>query len=371
MNRNQNSTIQYTIKLEGFTYHTRKGLLRKGSTISKSVHPLLEVESLKNKLLKKHALIDQGTFYECKRDIKTGVLMAYNLHSGKLERDIPNTTVHINGAKGEDEQIKDALRHTSFYSADNLFRINIDRDAFKLNKVMHIEYNDSFFKGKGDGSLSEVERFVIKVLKAVKEVDEYRRGNPEEQECDIVDEISGRQIEIVSYLDEKIPPKFRHSSKDTKVQSLVFEYCNFGTNNISEGVIKKFRVKNYTDKYEKELAIYMLGNGAEARNKIKALEQEVRSIIWAGKLKNDYKKLHIIIHDPLESGTIYYFSNSRQEILEDSIICNTAPIIAREIDVDDIENEDYYYISKECIFNPEYKSGALMSGADLKLYKIV
>ena len=77
-------TIKYIINEGGFKYHTRKCVMMKGSTISKNIHPIYEVELLKKKLLETGKIIDKQTHYVCKRSIHTGVLMAYNLHQGFL-----------------------------------------------------------------------------------------------------------------------------------------------------------------------------------------------------------------------------------------------------------------------------------------------
>ena len=99
----------------------------------------------------------------------------------------------------------------------------------------------------------------------------YVLQDPADRECDIVDDKRKRQIEFVSLFDEKVPPRVRYRSELSEEQALLMEYCDFGYNIVAAGVINKFTLKNYTDKYSKELAIYMLGPNGEAADKIEAL----------------------------------------------------------------------------------------------------
>jgi hypothetical protein len=62
MNNNQ-STISHSIRDEEFKYDVLKGELSKGSSISKAVHPLCEVEEFKQKLLKHKNLKDVGAYW--------------------------------------------------------------------------------------------------------------------------------------------------------------------------------------------------------------------------------------------------------------------------------------------------------------------
>ena len=56
-------TIKYIINEGGFKYHARKCVMMKGSTISKNIHPIYEVELLKKKLLETGKIIDKQTHY--------------------------------------------------------------------------------------------------------------------------------------------------------------------------------------------------------------------------------------------------------------------------------------------------------------------
>ena len=57
-------TIRYTIKEDGFEYHFLKQEMRSGKCkVSKSRHPVEEVEILKRDLLQKGYLVDKGDYY--------------------------------------------------------------------------------------------------------------------------------------------------------------------------------------------------------------------------------------------------------------------------------------------------------------------
>lgn len=357
------------IKGDGFVYHTKKGILKKGSTISKAIHPVAEVEQLKAQLERKGAIKDAGDFYICCRNIETGALMAYNLHKGKMEIELPHSTVVLNGNNDCDTSIKAAFQGKSFYSADNEFRHRLEKDTYRLAKLIQIKYNKSFFEGRGDGSLSEVEQFVIDALLTSKEITEFRRGDAERRECDIVDERNGRQIEIVSFFDEKIPNNVRFKNDLYEEQALALENCDFGFNIVSDGVIKKFTKKEYTDTYEKELAIYFFGGSSEATRKITAIEKELE--VHIGKIRNDYRNIHLIIHDPLDTESVIYCSKDRCESFPDS--CSKFSPVTRiaAVERDEVQDDKEYFLLTENIFNNEDKQGAWLTGHELKEYGLL
>ena len=53
---NQQTASKYLITAPGFAYDTLRGVLCAGSRVSKSVHPLADVESLKSKLIAEGAV---------------------------------------------------------------------------------------------------------------------------------------------------------------------------------------------------------------------------------------------------------------------------------------------------------------------------
>lgn len=355
---------RYLITAPEFAYDTRRGVLCAGSRVSRAIHPLADVEAMKTHLIEEGAVAKSSNKkrakYYCTRDIRTGLLMAYNLYSGRLEQELPECEVAF--AEDSDEMISsnEAVQLWSMYASDSLFRAKIERDGYRIIKLIEAEYDWTFVNGKGDGSLSKVEQFVVDALFAAGEIDEFRRGDPEYRECDIVVEKQGRQIEFVSLFDEKVPPRVRYRNEFNEEQALLMEYCDFGYNIVAQGVINKFTHKNYTDKYRKELAIYIVGSSIEAADKVQALEQMLEARI--DQIRNTYEKIHIILHDPLETETFAYCSHDRIETYPDRL-CSTNIVTRRAVpkgqDPDaeyDFDPERSYLIIKQSIFDPERKS---------------
>ena len=362
------STIQYAIKEEGFCYHTKKCCLRKGSTISKNTHPLQIVESFKDSLISNNLITDKGSHYVCKRNIKTGLLMAYNLHHGRLMKEVSNVTVTINGKAGEDQEIKDSFWLQSTHSADDEFWKNIDRDCCVITKIMEATIDPSFFKRSKDDGFSSIEQFVADALVVSGELQEYRRGiaNPT-RECDIVDESKNRQIEIVRYLDNKVDDIRYKRKPESEEQALLFEYIDIGFNLVPEGVIKKFTEKEYTDKYTKELAIYMIGSIGQARKKLAVLQSNLEKT--KDLIKNDYKKIHFIIHDPLISESFSTFSDGKLKTYPDKE-CRTNPVKHRLINNYELKKEAKYFVVRKNVFSGDEEL-LWMTGEDIMGFELI
>lgn len=78
-------TIQYNIGKDGFGYHFKKQeMVAKKCIITGELHPINEVERLKEQLKTKKLLKPVDSGYILRRNIQVGPLMAYNLCSNKL-----------------------------------------------------------------------------------------------------------------------------------------------------------------------------------------------------------------------------------------------------------------------------------------------
>ena len=344
---------KYLIKEGGFIYDTRRGVFCTGSSVAKSCHPLAAVEAMKSELISDGTLIDGGDHYNCTCDTKTGPLMAYNLHCKRLKLELPDCDVAFEEGSGEMIPANEALRLWLMGAAGSEQRERMEKDSYRVIKFIEVEYDRTFVNGKGDGSLSKVEQFVIDALLAAGEIDEYRRGDPADRECDIVDEKRKRQIEFVSLFDEKVPPRVRYRNELNEEQALLMEYSDFGYNIVATGVINKFTLKDYTDRYSKELAIYMLGPNGEAADKIEAMIDMLSARI--DQIRNNYTKIHVILHDPLENESFVYCSNDRLESFPDSL-CTYNIVERHPADPDHIDPDKNYLIIKQSIFDPEIKS---------------
>ena len=123
---------------EGFAYDFMCGLMLRGSTVSRECHQLADVESLKSELISDGLIYEAGGNYVCAQDIRTGILMAYNLHCNHLVRELPEWDIPF--APGSDEMISvnEALKLWSVYSADRVYTDAIEKDRFA-------EYKEEFY----------------------------------------------------------------------------------------------------------------------------------------------------------------------------------------------------------------------------------
>jgi len=357
--------LKYVIADDGFEYDLQRGVLVKGSTVSRTAHQLSDVESLKSELIADGSIVRDGNRYVCMRDIPTGLMMAYNLHCKQLEPELPDLPVAFAPGSEELVPVNEALQLWATYAPDKAFVSRIEKDSFRVTKLIRADYDWSFVNGKGDGSLSKVEQFVVDALIAAGEIDEFRRGDPAYRECDIVDDKRMRQIEFVSLFDEKIPPRFRYRNEMNEEQSIVLEYSDLGYNLVADGVINKFTMKNYTDKYSKELAIYMIGCEEEAADKVEAL----KSILEAreGEIRNQYARIHIILHDPLENESFVYCSNDKYVTYPDSL-CSVNIVERGPADPDNIEADKSYLMIRESIFAQDLWEMIWAKGSDILMY---
>lgn len=80
MNNYNNKSIIHSVNYPNFKYDLIKGELKSGSLIANKEHPIKYVNEFRNDLLKKRLLkVYSKEYYQLKRTIKTGCLMAYNL----------------------------------------------------------------------------------------------------------------------------------------------------------------------------------------------------------------------------------------------------------------------------------------------------
>lgn len=364
-------TIKYIINEGGFKYHARKCVMMKGSTISKNIHPIYEVELLKKKLLETGKIIDKQTHYVCKRNIHTGVLMAYNLHQGFLVSELPSCVITINGNEDMDTDIKDSFKlGSTVFAADNPYPKAIEKDCYKIKKILKANICRQFFERGQSDAFSSIESFVVEVLESIGAFKSYRRGDAKKHECDIVVEEEMKQIEIVRFLDEKISDKVRYNRKPiSEEQALLFEYCNIGYNIVPEGVMNKFTKKQYTDDYSKELAIYTIGSLPQASEKAERLLKELEK--RSDDISTEYNRIHFLVHDPFIAEEVYYCSRDKEAVVSDHSF-TYSPIIGRiQIQKDEIIENERYFVIKESLFC-DIKQILWMSGEDLnRIYHLL
>lgn len=89
-------SVKYTIKDDGFEYHLKKGILKKGSIISLKIHPIMEIEILKKKLRDNNLLKKEKYSYVTKQNIDIGLLVAYNLYKGEIVENVSIQEILLN-----------------------------------------------------------------------------------------------------------------------------------------------------------------------------------------------------------------------------------------------------------------------------------
>lgn len=291
-------TVTYTISEKGFKYHIIKGKLLKGSTISKKIYPIEEVEKIKQKLLSNKKLLDKGNYYELKENIRIGALMSYNLHHGIIKEEFENPN-DIVISSTSDQKIKGEFNFKNIYSTDSVLRQSFDSNSIKLEKIYKYEIRNEFLKGNNPNQFSETEQLVRDILKKESQVINCRHGNTSNNEADIIDENLGIQIEVVT--------AFKAGIKDILRQKhdtfFLLELIDSNLVQVSEALSNKFYKKNYTCKYQKELAIFCLGDTHSTKEFLKKLKATLEQ---NKNIKNNFRKIHFIIYDFLRGNFVMY-----------------------------------------------------------------
>lgn len=342
------STIIYSIQDYGFKYHLEKAELKKGSLISKKVHPAIEVEDYKTKLIKKRVLKDYNQYYYIlKKTIKIGGLMAYNLFAGenKEKFDI-NYPIVINSkydSFGNEYYIK------NIFSTDSILHTNVAISSYKLKKVSSLKMNFDFIREHEPNKFSPIERVIKDLLVRYSYIDKRaRHGIDTLKECDIVDEKNSKQVEVIV--------EFKNRLKNDKmpqnnIDMLVIENTDNNLIQTSKALINKYEKKEYTEKYEKGLAIFCVGNRESVITMLNQLIKNLKSKT----VKNNFTMLYILYYDMVRDE--YYWYPSLERDIEKVAGISDKIIYKKEIDYNEMVDDEKYLIECKSIFN----SGIMIS----------
>lgn len=157
------TTILYTMNKIGFKYHIVKGELKKGSTLSKKKHPLREVNDFRENLNKRNLLLDCKNNYKLKKSIKIGALMAYNLHSGELEKNIESDNDIV--IRHDDKKVIEEFDFENIYSTDSKIRNYEHMDSMIIDSIYEVELDFSKLSNHNPDQFSDVELLFFDVLK--------------------------------------------------------------------------------------------------------------------------------------------------------------------------------------------------------------
>lgn len=350
-------TITYQIKEEGFKYNMKEGRLLKGSTISKDVHPFQEVNSLKEKLINEKKIVDEKN-YKLKDNIKTGMMMVYNLHHGKIKKELDgdDNSIVIN-SKG-DKEIYQAFEIKNINRTDDEFINRLCKDEIKLLGIYEYQINNKFFLGNNPDDYSPTEELVSKILENNKIIKNYRHGIADNKEADIVIEEENRQIEIVFEYKNKIKKR----GKIDNDPLIIFELVDSNLIHPSDSIIKKFYTKEYTSKYKKELAIFCIGDSNSIGTMLKQLPEYIEN---NSNIKNDYKKIYIIGYN-FDKDNIIFYNGNEYKLLKGSDY-DLRILNKRKIKFEELNNSDKYYIEMINIFN-NHKIISILDGRTFKKF---
>jgi hypothetical protein len=316
MNNNQ-STISHSIRDEEFKYDVLKGELSKGSSISKAVHPLCEVEEFKQKLLKHKNLKDVGAYWILKKNIRTGLLMAINLHTGQYVKESPYKQDIIVTSE-EAAELKDKLPEKNVCVTDSEIVMKSICDTLRFSSTSIVEVNADTMIHHGSDSFGCEEAFALKVVKQRGIVSRSaRHGYSDKKEADIVDEIHGEQYEVVyefktSLSKKKMKPDLLYSPEMLALQLVDSPFIH-----VSKALERKLK-KEYTDRYRSNLVILTLGTRQSTIAMLEALSD---------KLKKDqmnivnYANIYIISLDFINEQGLFARISSTAPFASESFLC--------------------------------------------------
>lgn len=268
------STISHSVHGPGFKYDVLKGELSKGSHISKATHPVVEVELLKQRLLQRKVLKDMGTYWELKKPLRTGNLMAFNLHAGQLVKEsLYHQDVVV--TKSEAEQLKGKFPEKQICVADSEIVMNSIRDTQRFSSVNIMKVDGTVLKNHGSDDFGKDEEFALKILQAKGVISTcVRHGDPKIDEADIVDEITKEQYEVVYEFKTDFPKRHMKPDLIYNPEILAMQLVDNPFIHTSRALKKKLK-KRYADCYRPNLVILTLGSKQPTISMLEALKDEL------------------------------------------------------------------------------------------------
>lgn len=356
MKNNNSTTVIYTISYPNFKFHVKKCKLLKNSFISKSIHPLREVEILKENLLQQGLLKDIGYVYSLKKDLSIGALMAYNLYSGvhKKSFDNPNPIVISETA---DKDIAHEFDFENIFSTDSILARAFEKNARKLEHIYSYNIRKEFLIGNNPNKFSETEQLIYDILQEEKILSpNARHGNSNQKECDIVDENQNIQIEIVTAF--KLPMKDKTRNKHDVFS--IMELVDTNMIRVSDGIFKKFYNKDYTNTFQKQLAIFSFGDLKTTQTLLKRLKEMIDD---NPHLKNDFSTIYLVTYDFI-LDVIHVFNGKSINSYPNNKINYLNKI---EISFDSLNDDEEYLITTKNIFNQK-EAITILNGKEFKKF---
>lgn len=298
---NNRSSVSHTVNGPRFKYDVMKGQLAKRSSISKVTHPLAEVEAFKQNLLQRKLLKDEGTHWSLKKPLRTGCLMAFNLHAGRLVTK-PFYNQDIIVSEAEASALDGKLEERQICVTDSEIVMNSVRDCLRFSSVNIMEVDRSIFAHHGEDSFGKEEEFVLKILQKQGVVSEAaRHGEARKKEADIVDDATGQQFEITYEFKTELSKRRMKPDFIYNPEILVMQLVDNPFIHTSRSLLKKFE-KEYTDQYRSNLVILTLGTKQAVVSMLEALIEKMKE----GSIENlNFENTYIIALNFIDEKVIF------------------------------------------------------------------
>lgn len=269
------SSVSHTVRVPGFKYDIMKGELSRGSSISKSIHPLPEVELYKQRLLQRKTLKDMGDHWILRSNIRTGILMAVNLHTGQLLDESPYKQDIIVSPE-EAEALKDCFVEKQICLTTSAIVMKSIRDTLRLSCVNTMEVNKDIFSHHESDTFGPDEAFVLKFLQDREIVSSSaRHGSTKLKEADIVDPITGEQFEITyEFKTELSKTQMKKAGPLFDPEIQILQLVDNPFIHTSRSLDKKL-TKTYTNRFRSNLVILTFGNKKAVISMLEALSQKL------------------------------------------------------------------------------------------------
>lgn len=338
------STIYYSIQNEKFKYHMTKSELKKRSLISKRIHPIKDVENYKIKLINKKLLKDYNDdYYILKKTIRIGGLMAYNLYSGETKEEFEiDYPIVINK---NDNIIKQQLLIKNIFSIDDGLHNNVNAGAYKLKKISKLELSFNFISEQDSDKFSPIEEVIKNLLIKYSHIsNQARHGISNSKECDIVDEITNKQIEVITEFKNRLK---KDKAPQRNVDMIVIECVDNNLIKPSKALIEKYIKKDYTSKYEKQIAVFCVGT----RQAVATMLKELANSLKEQNIKNYFTELYVLFYDFVQEE--YYWCSTNNMIIEKVDNITDRIIYKTDINYKNMLDDEKYLIECKNIFNSE------------------
>lgn len=273
--KNRQSSVISKIHADGFTYHVLNGTMERGSTISKNKHPVTQVESIKESLLRRKLLIDNGQHYVLKKPITVGLLMAQNLHFGFLISE-NQFTQDLIVSEPVSKEIRDNLPLKGLKITTSSVTEKVDRDSLRVEGVYDYAINLGFLVNHGSDDFGKDEKLVLTVLQNLGIISgNVRHGNSQQNEADIIDIDNLVQYEVMYEFKNELS-KRQQNKKGFSPEMFLIQMIDNPFIHTSRALMGKFTKKTYSDAYRTCLVAFNVGTKKTTETVLELLGKELK-----------------------------------------------------------------------------------------------